>query len=300
MTEPGRPEPVTLTPSALRDWPLPVPEGGKDKRGTVLVVGGSRSTPGAVLLAGTAALRAGAGVLQLAVAASTAASLSIAVPEALVVGLPETGSGSVRGDAAAELGDLVAQARAVLVGPGLDDVDQTGALLRGVLDRIGPESALALDAYALGALSRDRALVEPVAGRLVLTPNPTEAGILLGQDPAGDEPGAPGDLADAAARIARRYSGVVSVHGRIADPDGNRWADETGDAGLGTSGSGDVLAGLVAGLLARGATPTQAACWASHVHAAAGQRLIPRFGRLGFLARELVDEAPRVLAELQV
>src|SRR5688572_16889461 len=94
---PSRSEPRIVTPALLRDWPLPVPGGGKDARGTVLVVGGSRHTPGAVLLAGVAALRAGAGVLQLAVAESTAAALSIEVPEALVVGLPETDGGSVAG-----------------------------------------------------------------------------------------------------------------------------------------------------------------------------------------------------------
>ena len=78
-----------ITPRLLRDWPLPDPRGDKESRGTVLVVGGARFTPGAVLLAGVAALRAGAGRLQLAVNASTAAALSIAVPEAKVVGLPE-------------------------------------------------------------------------------------------------------------------------------------------------------------------------------------------------------------------
>src|SRR5919202_5116778 len=80
---------VVITAGLLRGWPLPDPRGDKQARGTVLVVGGSRFTPGAVLLAGVAALRAGAGRLQLAAHASTAAALSIAVPEAKVVGLPE-------------------------------------------------------------------------------------------------------------------------------------------------------------------------------------------------------------------
>nr|WP_253866382.1 NAD(P)H-hydrate dehydratase [Micromonospora sp. WMMA2032] len=107
-----------ITPALLRDWALPVPTGGKEARGTVLVVGGSRFTPGAVLLAGVAALRAGAGVLQLAAAESTAAALSIQVPEALVVGLPENRDGAVRGDPGDLLGGLVADADVVTVGPG--------------------------------------------------------------------------------------------------------------------------------------------------------------------------------------
>src|SRR4051794_4497712 len=88
---PNRSDERVITPGLLRDWPLPDPRGGKESRGTVLVVGGARFTPGAVLLAGVAALRAGAGRLQLAVNESTAAALSIAVPEAKVVGLPDQG-----------------------------------------------------------------------------------------------------------------------------------------------------------------------------------------------------------------
>jgi ADP-dependent NAD(P)H-hydrate dehydratase len=273
-------EPRVVTPQLLRDWPLPLPGGGKDSRGTVLVVGGSRFTPGAVLLAGIAALRAGAGVLQLAVAESTAAALSIQVPEALVIGLPETGSGSVAGEPPDRLRELATEARVILVGPGLDDVHLTGDLLRHLIDAAGPRTALVLDAYALGALSHEPDLLgsQPV----VLTPNLTEAGFLLGRDP-GD------DLASAATALAEKYGAVVSLFGTVAHPDGRRWREESGDAGLGTSGSGDVRAGIVAGLLSRGAEPEQAACFGAWVHAVAGQRLIPRYGRIGFLARELLD-----------
>lgn len=100
----------------------------------------------------------------------------------------------------------------------------------------------------------------------------------------------------AAAGIAVRYGAVTSLYGHIAAPDGRAWREETGDVGLGTSGSGDVRAGIVAGLLSRGAEPAQAACWAAYAHAASGQRLGPRFGRIGFLARELLDEVPYTLA----
>ena len=93
-----------------------------------------------------------------------------------------------------------------------------------------------------------------------------------------------------------RYEAVVSLYGHVAAPDGRGWREESGDAGLGTSGSGDVLAGLLAGLLSRGADPAQAACWGSFAHSVSGQRLIPRYGRIGFLARELLDEIPRTLA----
>lgn len=93
---------------------------------------------------------------------------------------------------------------------------------------------------------------------------------------------------------------MVSCRGWIADPQGALWQVATGHSGLGTSGSGDVLAGAVVGLLARGAEPAQAACWATHIHAAAGDRLSARIGPLGFLARELVDELPVVITELDI
>ncbi|WP_420116649.1 NAD(P)H-hydrate dehydratase [Micromonospora sp.] len=286
---PNRSDTRVITPGLLRDWALPVPTGGKDNRGTVLVVGGSRFTPGAVLLAGVAALRAGAGVLQLAAAESTAAALSIQVPEAMVVGLPETADGAVAGAPGDRLGELVEQADVVTVGPGLNDIDQTRALLRLVLSAAGPHTALVFDAYALGALSHEPDLLVGADRKVVLTPNLTEARHLLGRDP--------GDDLDAESReLARRYEAVVSLYGHIATPDGQCWREESGDAGLGTSGSGDVRAGLLAGLLSRGAEPAQAACWAAWVHAVSGQRLVPRFGRIGFLARELLDEIPHTIA----
>ncbi|MFF5180835.1 NAD(P)H-hydrate dehydratase [Micromonospora sp. NPDC000316] len=286
---PSRSEVQVITPGLLRDWALPVPTGGKESRGTVLVIGGSRFTPGAVLLAGVAALRAGAGVLQLAAAESTAATLSIQVPEALVVGLPETSTGAVVADRGGQLDELVGQADVVALGPGLTGIDETVRLLSLVLDAAGPRTPLVLDAYALGALSHEPTLLVGSGRPVVLTPNVTEAGHLLGRDP-GD------DLDAEAAELAARYEAVVSLYGHVAAPDGRGWREESGDAGLGTSGSGDVLAGLLAGLLSRGSDPAQAACWGAFAHAVSGQRLIPRYGRIGFLARELLDEIPRTLA----
>jgi len=269
-----------ITPRLLRDWPLPDPQGGKEGRGTVLVMGGSRSTPGAVLLAGVAALRAGAGRLQLAAESSTVSALSIAVPEAKVVGLAGV---------ADELHQLAADADVVALGPGLDDIDVAAGLLHLVLDATGKDTAIVLDAYALGALSKEPDLLAGRGGRVVLTPNVTEAAHLLGREP-GD------DLAAEAAVLAQRYQATVTLFGHIAVPDGRCWREESGDVGLGTSGSGDVRAGIVAGLLGRGAEPAQAACWGAFAHAVSGQRLAPRYGRTGFLARELVDEVAYTIA----
>lgn len=278
----------------MRDWPLPLPGDGGTKRarGTVLVVGGSRRTPGAVLLAGTAALRAGAGTLQMAGPESVATALAIHVPESLVLALPESSAGDVSARALDVLGALLDDATTVLIGPGLHDGRESGPLVAGVLRHVGPQTTVVLDAYALRDLTPESAAW--VSGRLVLTPNPGEAARLLDREP--DELG---ELPEAAATTAERFHAVVALQGHVAEPGGGQWVNQSGHVGLGTSGSGDVLAGLVAGLLARGAAPAQAACWGSHLHSTAGERLAARIGRLGFLARELLDEAPLVLAELQ-
>lgn len=282
-------DPHVITPQLLRDWPLPQPEGDKDDRGTVLVVGGSRFTPGAVLLAGTAALRAGAGRLQLATTDDNAQALSIAVPEAKVVGLPSTESGSVDADEPEHVLELASHADVVAIGPGLDDAEQTATLLRHVVDAMAGDARLVVDAYALGALGANPDLLGDHASRTVLTPNIGEAGRLLGREP-GD------DLDAEAAAVAERFGAVVSLYGHVGEPGGGAWRDENADVGLGTSGSGDVLAGIMAGLLARGASPAQAACWGTYVHAMAGQRLVTRMGRTGYLARELVDEIAATIA----
>lgn len=92
---------------------------------------------------------------------------------------------------------------------------------------------------------------------------------------------------------------MLSSDNQIVTPTGNRWQAPAGHSGLGTSGSGDVLAGALVGLLARGVELSQAACWATYLHAAAGDRLAARVGSLGFLARELLDQLPLVLTELR-
>lgn len=264
-----RADDAVLSPSLLRDWPLPDAEDGSDKheRGTALVVGGAASTPGAVLLAGLAALRVGAGRLQLATVPETAAALGVAVPEALVLGLPPDELGQVELDGVS----------AVLIGPGLLDRDATGRLLDELLPRLDGRP-LVLDAVALFALG-DRA-----ADGAVLTPNATELAALDGDDTD--------DLGEQAARVAKARGAVVATLGWVAADDGRRWRTGTGGVGLATSGSGDVLAGAALGLLARGADPSQAACWATHLHGSAGDRLAASHGRTGFLARELLDALP--------
>jgi hydroxyethylthiazole kinase-like uncharacterized protein yjeF len=289
-------EPVVVTAELLTAWPLPAPsdDGGKEARGAVLVLGGAVDTPGAVLLAGLAALRVGAGRLTIATVSPTAAALAVAVPEAAVHGLPASGAGSLGAEAGPRAAELVESADAVVIGPGMRDPGDTRAFVSAVLDAAGARPVV-LDAMALTC----GAARSGTGTRFVATPNLTEAGFLLERDSVDeaevDE--AEVDEAAAAGELASQLDGVVALRSRIASPDGRQWIEQGGDSGLGTSGSGDVLAGAVGGLLARGADPAQAAVWAAHLHAAAGQKLSARIGPLGYLARELLDELPHALKD---
>jgi hydroxyethylthiazole kinase-like uncharacterized protein yjeF len=296
------PRPRDVDGALLRAWPLPAPtpDADKEDRGHVLVLGGSREMPGAVILAATAALRAGAGKLTIATGASVAQLVALAIPEARVLGLAETAAGGFTRAAVGALDPLADRITAILVGPGMQDEVATAELVHALLPRLdGTNTSVVLDACAMGAI------LHPPPGRpapmcfaqpLVVTPHAGEMAHLTGI--AKDAIlAAPDRLALAA---AERWNAVVALKGArtvIAAPGGERWQHEGGNVGLATSGSGDVLAGIIVGLAARGAPLAQATCWGVALHAQAGERLAARLGMLGYLARELSDEIPTLLEQ---
>jgi hydroxyethylthiazole kinase-like uncharacterized protein yjeF len=287
----------------LRGMPLPRHMDGDDKdaRGRVLVVAGSREVPGGALLAALGALRAGAGKLQVATAASVAPGLALALPEARVTGLPETEDGEVAPDAAEVLAQRVGQADSVVVGPGMMEGGLACTLAARLLGHAaGTATRFVLDAAALHHPDALRTVLREagLAGRVVVTPHAGEMATLLG---------IPRDavLADrlgAAREAAALLHAVVAMKGAgtfVVTPQGQAWFSPRGNVGLATSGSGDTLAGILAGLLARGATPMEATIWAVFLHGEAGERLARRQGRVGFLARELLAEIPAIMAGLE-
>lgn len=281
--------PVPLDRALLSTMPLPAPgDGGKEARGRVLVIGGGLDLAGAVVLAGVAALRAGAGKLQIATVAGVAPALTLAVPEARVFALPETPEGRLSPDAARVMAQHFTGCDAILVGPGM--MHDSDGLASAVLDLMEDQSVV-LDAGALSAVSA--APSRPETSR-VLTPHAGEMARLLNQDKHRIE----ADPLAAAQDAARRFSAVVVMKGaatHVVAPDGRAALYAGGGAGLGTSGSGDVLAGLITGLLARGAQSFQAAAWGVWLHGEAGKRLAERIGPLGFLAREIAAEVPALM-----
>jgi hydroxyethylthiazole kinase-like uncharacterized protein yjeF len=278
---------------------LPQPDEGGDKeaRGRVLVVGGAPEMPGAVILAATAALRAGAGKLQIATCRSIAQVVGAAVPEARVFALPETKAGGVATSAAAAIVEHANDMQAVLVGPGMVDEKALMRLMRGLLPRIdGP--TLVLDAGALACLTENGRCLDSLHHRVVLTPHAGEMAMMMGIEKKKIE-AEPARIARAAARELRAVIALKGAETFIAAPTGTKiYCNRTGNVGLATSGSGDTLSGIIAGLAARGAAPLQAAAWGVYLHGRAGDRLARKVGRLGFLARELLAEIPRLMSEM--
>lgn len=290
-------EPERVDETLLREFPLPhVPEdSGKEDRGRLLVIAGSRELAGAALLAGRAALRAGAGKLQIGTAQSIAAPLAVAMPEARVIGHAETDDGCIAEDGIPPLIRWAKSAQAIAVGCGM----QTGPPLERFLSallRCGAGCPLVLDAAVLDCLPRLEAEVRAWPGGTVLLPHGGEMARLLDKDREQIE----ADPAAAVREAAGRFKAVALVKGPysfIAEPGGRVFRLEGGGVGLATSGSGDVLAGIVGGLCARGAEPLTALLWGAWLHAEAGRRLTREVGRLGFLASELPDLIPGLLPE---
>lgn len=295
---PSSTEPTLLTLEVLRGWPLPQPDeaGDKEDRGRTLIVGGSAEVPGAVVLAATAALRAGAGKVQVAVGKGIAMLVAAALPEIRVFALPETDDGSIAPEGVERIAGFLGMARSVLIGPGMVNEDATAALLDELLPKID-DATVILDAAPLAYFARRGDCCHPMNGRAILTPHTGEMAGMLRMEKAQVSEG----RLKAVCRAASEFRAVVALKGSetiIASPGGDLLLNRTGNVGLATSGSGDTLAGIVAGLAARGADPIQAAAWGVFLHGSAGNRLAEKLGPLGFLARELLAEIPPLMAEL--
>ncbi|WP_454280377.1 NAD(P)H-hydrate dehydratase [Sphingomonas sp. Marseille-Q8236] len=277
------------------EHPLPLPEGEVDKksRGRVLVIGGSARAPGVVRLTAEAAMRAGAGRVRVATRARAAMQVAMLMPELGVVEMPEA-DGEIAVTDQAALAEQAAMHEAVVIGPGMA-AEQPAAKVVAALDPSGsPETALVLDAAAVTCLRHDPDHVHSWRGRLILTPHHGEMAKLLDRSADAvrdDQPGA-------ARETARRTQSVVVLKGTqtfIAQPSGTLLHYPGGGPGLATGGSGDVLSGVIAGLLSRGVAPVEAAAWGVWLHGEAGRRLAVSTGPIGFLAGELLAVLPGLL-----
>ena len=282
-----------LNGTALKAHPLPpVVDGDKETKGRILIVAGSREVPGAALLAATSAMRAGAGKLRIATPESVATDVGVAMPEAMVIGLPEHRDGGLARSAVALLAEQAAHMTAVVAGPGMLSSNVCWQIAETILDS---GAAVVLDAAMLRSLSALEGGELEAAKRPILLPHAGELASLLDCD----EDAIDADPIGCGLRAAELYQANVLVKGvvsHVVTPDGDCWTYKGGAPGLGVSGSGDTLAGIVGGLLARGADPLAALLWGVCLHGEAGASLAKKVGPIGFLAREIADEIPALLA----
>ncbi len=282
-----------LDREALKAFPLPPIEvGDKHSHGRLLIVAGSQTLAGAALLCAKAAIRSGAGKLKIATVESVAVQVAVAMPESRTVGLAEDEEGGFDHAAVGQVAELAKDIDAIVAGPGMFESSACEALARALLQS---GASLVLDAGMLRALPPLAEQARQAAQPPILLPHAGEMAALLGCEEADVE----ANPIDCGKACSKRYGAVTLVKGSVSHvvhPDGRVWTFRGGASGLGVSGSGDTLAGIAGGLLARGADPLTATLWSVLLHGEAGEMLSKKVGPVGFLAREIPDEIPALLA----
>jgi ADP-dependent NAD(P)H-hydrate dehydratase len=275
--------------------PPPLPErpisGHKGIFGRVLIVGGNDEMLGAPVMAGTAALRMGAGLVQIAVPRSIlAAALSI-TPELIALGLGKTATTT-------ELRTAAAAAKAIVIGPGLG---QSAAAHERLFKLVRLETPMLVDADGLNMLAKGKRWPPFFKSHAVLTPHPGEMkrlGKLIGR---GEVPTDDDGRIDIAIEAAKAFEQVIVLKGdRTVVTDGDRvYVNRTGDSSLSKAGTGDVLSGVIGTLLAQGEERFNAACIGVHIHGRAGEMAGQKLGRRSVLARDVIDSLSPALAEYE-
>ncbi|MGH9546315.1 MAG: NAD(P)H-hydrate dehydratase [Terriglobales bacterium] len=271
----------------------------KGNFGHVLVLGGSTGKAGAAAMAGIAVLRAGAGLSTVATANSVLATVAGFHPELMTEPLEETETGSIA-LAALQQGrlDALIKGKTVLaVGPGISRHPDTAAFVRGVIKKY--KLPMVLDADGLNAFENGAAELKNRAGTLVITPHPGEMARLTGSS----IPAVQHDRLNVARSFAREHQVIVVLKGHrtlIAQPDGTVWVNTTGNPGMATGGTGDILTGMVSGLIAQ--HPNQIAegvIAAVHLHGLAGDVARESMGEHAMVATDLLQALPEAFRRTQ-
>ncbi len=269
--------------------PPPLPDRPEDAHkgtfGRALVVAGSRGMSGASVLAGTAALRGGAGLVYVAAPEGIVPIVAASEPSYLTVPLPEDAAGRIAASALREITARLEPMQAVAIGPGLGQSDSLKSLVAELYATV--PLPLVVDADALNLLARSPARLSQHAGPRILTPHPGEFARLTGNQIGSDR----SEREQAAIDFAAAESIVVVLKGpATVITDGDRIAiNSTGNSGMATGGSGDVLTGLIASLLAQGMEPFAAAQLGAHVHGLAGDIVAARNSGRGLIASDLLQ-----------
>jgi ADP-dependent NAD(P)H-hydrate dehydratase len=278
---------VTLVHTVPRLRPRQ-PEGHKGTYGRVLVVAGSRGMSGAAVLCASAALRGGAGLVRLAVPAEVLPIVAASNPCYTTAALPQDEQGRLGAPAVPVVLELVGGNSAVALGPGLGQSPEISTLVRDVLEQTS--APLVLDADALNVLVHQQGSLGRHAGPVILTPHPGEFARLTGLDPATIH----AERRERAVRYAATH-GVILVlkgHGTVVTDGKQVFINPTGNPGMATGGSGDVLTGLLAALLGQGLEPFVAAQLGVYLHGLAGDLARDHLGEASLIASDLLQYLP--------
>jgi hydroxyethylthiazole kinase-like uncharacterized protein yjeF len=268
----------------------------KGTYGHVLVVAGGLGKSGAGALASMAALRTGAGLVTWALPRSLNAAMEAKLTEVMTVPLPEAGEGLLGADAAKRILEELEGRSALVLGPGLGTHPETVRCVYDVL-REG-RLPMVVDADGLNALAMQPEVVGEVRAPLVLTPHPGELARLRRTSTGAVQ----ADRLAAAQDMARSSGAVVVLKGAhtvIADPHGTRWINSTGNPGMATAGTGDVLAGMIGALLGQAYEPSAAARLAVYAHGLAGDVAAARLGQQAMLAGDVLEALPAAFQQLE-
>lgn len=267
------------------------PDSHKGTYGRVLVVAGSRGMVGAACLTTDAVLRSGAGLVLLACPVGVQPLAAIKLTCAMTHPLPENAEGALSEEGQKDILTLADRYDVVAIGPGLTQTPETVKLLFSTIPRIG--KPLVVDADAINILAQDLTVLQRDGRSSILTPHPGEMSRLTRK--TIDE--LQRNREEIALDFARKHRVVLLLKGRASVvTDGTRLAvNETGNPGMATAGSGDVLTGVVAALLAQGLTPFDAARLGAHLHGLAGDLAAREIGPVGMMASDILDRLPRAI-----
>jgi NAD(P)H-hydrate epimerase len=301
----GIPEPVlesvgsllqTVEPASLRGFlPARTPDAHKGDFGHLLIVAGSVGKPGAAVMAAHSALRAGVGIVTVATARGALSLMSPALSEAMWEPLEETADGAIAESAYRRLQELLAGKTALAVGPGLGRHPDTVALIKTLVRKA--ELPIVIDADGLNAYEGDTGAIPPNRP-VALTPHPGEAARLLGCSPSAVQK----DRLDSARRLSALTKAHVLLKGYrslICDPSGRGYINLTGNPGMATGGTGDVLTGIVGALLCRQSVEV-ALRLGAHLHGLAGDLAAEELGQTSLIASDLIRKLPSALRRLEV
>lgn len=272
-------------------------EGNKGSYGHVLVIGGSLGKAGAAAMAGYAALRAGAGLSTVATPLSVLATVASFHPEVMTEPLAETDQGTISLRALGPGLDALQQRTLIAIGPGISRHSETAEFVRAIVKRC--DASMVVDADALNAFEGSAGILNGRGRTLVVTPHPGEMSRLTGLS----IPEIQANRLEVARNFARQHELIVVLKGHrtlIAAPDGTVWVNPTGNPGMATGGTGDMLTGMVAGLIAQHPqNALEATALAVYLHGLAGDLASESVGENSLVATDLVRFLPAAFAQTQ-